>query len=59
MNKTKPTPANLRADAVVMRRRRNWPNLLQQVPESQASFLPKFRKGGGQQEWRDGKRVMP
>ncbi len=46
----KPTLANLRAEAVVKRRRANWPRLSQEVPVSQAHYLPKFRKGGGQVE---------
>ncbi len=54
-----PTPANLRADAVVKRRRANWPLLSQEVPVSQARYLPKFRKGGGQEIWEDGMRVDP
>ncbi len=45
-----PTLANLRAEAVVMRRRANWPRLSQEVPVSQAHYLPLFRKGGGQRE---------
>ena len=45
-----PTLANLRAEAVVKRRRANWPHLSQEVPISQARYLPKFRKGGGQRE---------
>ncbi len=49
-----PTLANLRAAAVVKRRRANWPHLLQEVPASHAHYLPKFRKGGGQEEWADG-----
>ncbi len=45
-----PTLANLRAEAVVKARRANWPLLSQEVPVSQAHYLPKFRKGGGQRE---------
>ncbi len=44
------TDANLRAEDVVKLRRSNWPHLSQEVPVSQARFLPKFRKGGGQRE---------
>ncbi len=51
LNKPKePTLAGLRAEAVVKRRRANWPHLSQEVPVSQAHFLPLFRRGGGQRE---------
>ncbi len=55
----KPTLAGVRAEAVVKQRRANWPHLSQEVPVSQAHFLPLFRKGGGQEEWADGRRVLP
>ncbi len=44
------TDANNRADDVVKLRRTNWPHLSQEVPVSQARYLPTFRKGGGQRE---------
>ncbi len=50
MTPREPTLANLRAEAVVKARRANWPLLSQEVPVSQAHYLPKFRKGGGQRE---------
>ena len=55
----KPTLANLRAEAVVKLRRSNWPHLSQEVPVSHARYLPKFRKGGGQEQWENGRRVLP
>ncbi len=45
-----PSAANLRAEAVVKRRRVNWPHLPQEVPVSQAHYLPLLRRGGGQRE---------
>ena len=58
MNKPKKTTlAGLRAAAVIVRRRANWPPLSQDVPVSQAHYLPKFRKGGGQERWEDGRKV--
>ena len=54
-----PTLANERAEAVVERRRANWPRLSQEVPVSQVCYLPKFRKGGGQEQWENGRRVSP
>ncbi len=45
-----PSPANLRAARRILEhRRRNWPNCVP-VPASQAHYLPKLRKGGGQRE---------
>ena len=41
---TDPTPANLRAQAVVDRRKANWPNA--KHTGRMAGFLPWFRKGG-------------
>ena len=54
-----PTLANLRAEAVVGRRRANWPRLSQEIPVSKFRYLPKFRKGGGQEQWENGRRVNP
>ncbi len=50
MSKPKESTSAERAEAVVKRRRANWPRLSQEVPVSQAHYLPKFRKGGGQVE---------
>ena len=45
-----PSPANLRAaKRILEHRRRNWSNCIP-VPQSEAHYLPKFRKGGGQRE---------
>ncbi len=41
---TKPTPANLRAQAVVDRRKANWPNA--KHTGRMAGFLPKLVKDG-------------
>ncbi len=59
MSKPKESTSAERAEDVVKRRRANWPHLSQEVPVSQAHYLPKFRKGGGQEEWADGRRVLP
>ncbi len=50
MSKPKESTSAERAEAVVKRRRANWPHLSQEVPVSLAHYLPKFRKGGGQRE---------
>ncbi len=44
------TRAMKAADDVVKARRENWPHLSQEVPRSQARYLPRFCKGGGQRE---------
>ncbi len=45
-----PSPANLRAAKRILEHRRsNWPNCIA-VPQSQAHYLAKLRKGGGQRE---------
>ncbi len=50
MSKPKESTSAERAEDVVKRRRANWPRLSQDVPVSQAHYLPLFRKGGGQRE---------
>ena len=48
---TEPTSANLRAEAVVDRRRANWPNA--RNTGRMAGYLPVLKKGGMQRmnEW--------
>ncbi len=48
MTKKDKTPAALRAEAVILRRRANWPHLSQTVPTTKARWLPRLRRGGGQ-----------
>ncbi len=47
-----PSRANLgAAKRILEHRRRNWPNCVP-VPQSQAHYLPRLRKSGGQREVR-------
>lgn len=49
-NEREPSPANKRAEALIAAvRKKNWPDLSETV-QSEAHFLPKFCKGGGQVE---------
>ncbi len=43
---TEPTPANLRAQAVVDRRRANWPMLCAKNTGRMAGYLPELVKDG-------------